>query len=71
MTFTDDDLRRLKEDLEKHIVIDLVQEQGLALLARLEAAERYAGYAEWFEPVDAEDEKKYNECKEAWREARK
>lgn len=39
MPFSDDDLKRLKEDLEKHIVIDLIQDFGLSLLARLEAAE--------------------------------
>ena len=40
MSFTDDDLKRLKSDLEKHIVIDLIQDQGLSLLARMDAAER-------------------------------
>ena len=39
MSFTDDDLKRLKSDLEKHIVIDLIQDQGLSLLARMDAAE--------------------------------
>jgi hypothetical protein len=37
--FTDDKLEKLKSDLEKHIVIDLIQDDGLSLLARLEAAE--------------------------------
>jgi hypothetical protein len=44
MIFTDDDLKRLKEDLQKHIVIDLIQDNGLRLLARLEAAESLIGW---------------------------
>lgn len=38
--FTDDKLKKLKNDLQKHIVIDLIQDDGLRLLERLEAAER-------------------------------
>lgn len=37
--FPDDKLQKLKNDLGKHIVIDLTQDDGLRLLERLEAAE--------------------------------
>ena len=41
MAFTDEDLKRLKDDLadESTLTIDLDIEEGMALIARLEAAE--------------------------------
>lgn len=38
--FSDDKLQKLKNDLGKHIVIDLIQDDGLRLLERLRAAEK-------------------------------
>jgi hypothetical protein len=40
MAFTDDDLKRLEEMLQRYDLSDVTFEQWNALLARLEAAER-------------------------------
>jgi hypothetical protein len=40
MTFTDDDLKRLKDDMELGVTTLLFPEIAKALLARLEASER-------------------------------
>jgi hypothetical protein len=43
MSFTDADLQRFKENLGRHIFTDIIQDEGLRLIARLEAAERLIG----------------------------
>ena len=58
MSFSDKELARLKESLENpsEHATGITTEQGLALIARLEAAERYATLIRehhnhgWFEP---------------------
>jgi hypothetical protein len=68
MSFSDNDLKRLKERIEhadappKSNGVGLTTVQLEALLARLEAAERYA---DRFEPIDDED----IELLQAWRSA--
>jgi len=80
MTFSNDDLKRLKYSLVDLMSIrlkgssdaesmSLTLAEWQALLARLEAAEALESYWEYYEPVNAEDEKEYDAKVEAWRKA--
>lgn len=72
MSFTDEDLKFLKEQTDQAVDHKWNYPHWSkiqAVLARLEAAEALEQYWKYYEPTSADDEKEYNSMVEAWRKA--